>query len=663
MSKLKRYSIQGLWKRCLAVLTAAVCLCCLAPAGVLAEQGAAQIGGLTVQSRREARVFQGTLDSTRTLTTWQFVGQEDVPYVSLREYVQLLFMDALNPVCDFAWEGDTFLVKRNGMNVAVDMANQQLSCADWQAFIGVHAEGALPCGIVEKEEFLAIRPSVKNESVQSEGKPFTLSLRDYGVELLKMEDDVLAPFAVAQAMFAVPAMRGWLAYNGDDYFDIVDSVDSVYGSEGMEYAPNPYADQWYSGSFAARTELSEPYAKYNYAAMCMLLDIAYGHKQEKGITSFDAYMSEQGIKEPLLTPDPKDDVEALTKLFGVLFDSGHDGEVLTRSIIDSEGAIQRADLLHRILKIFGFETMADVNQLLEKLLITAMKLFPIAPDAMAVEDGTMGPNVMKLMSEMMRMRTLKPFDCGSSRVDFSGDTCVIYFDGFKENLTRPESFYRKLPTKEDLDASTFAVFYDAFDQIKRNGNVKNVVIDLSDNGGGSAAALVAALGFLSEDGEVQLTYLDQLNQDYRSEWYHVDTNLDGRFDDQDGYGGQYNFYILTSGLSYSCANALPYFAQQRNQAKIIGEAPGGGDCVVAYYLDAYGHVGGISGFKQLGSMEGDAFVSNETAVTVDHPFPADEADGIYFHPEKIAEFITALTAAPAEAQPAEAQPAEALPAA
>ena len=657
MSKQKKYSMHGLWKRCLAVLTAAVCLCCLAPAGVLAEQGAAQIGGLTVQSRREAWVFQGTLDSARTLTTWQFVGQEDVPYVSLREYVQLLFADALNPVCDFAWEGDTFLVKRNGMNVAVDMANQTVSCADWQAFIGVNAEGALPCGIVEKEEFLAIRPSVKNESVQTEGKPFSVSLRDYGVEMLRMEEDVLAPFAVAQAVFAAPVMNGWLAYNGDDYFDIVDSVDSVYGSEGMASAPNPYADRWYGGSFAARSELSEAYARYNYAAMCMLLDISYGHKKEKGITSFDAYMTEQGIRDALLTPDPKDDVEALTRLFSVLFDSGHDAELLTRSIIDSEGAVQRADVLHRLLKLFGFETLADVNEVLEQLFILAMKLFPLDPEAMPAEDNQLGPNLMKLMNEMMRMRTLKPFGYGSSRVDFSGDTCVIYFDGFNENLTRPESFYRKLPTKEDLDTSSFALFYYAFDQIRQNGNVKNVVIDLSENGGGSAAALVAVLGFLSEDGEVQMTYLDQLNQDYRTEWYHVDTNLDGRFDDEDGYGGQYNFYILTSGFSYSCANALPYFAQKRNLAKIIGEKPGGGDCVVAYYVDAYAHVGGISGFKQLGTMEGDTFVSNETAVTVDYPFPEDEANNIYFHPEKIAEFISAVTA------PAEAQPAEALPAA
>ena len=122
----------------------------------------------------------------------------------------------------------------------------------------------------------------------------------------------------------------------------------------------------------------------------------------------------------------------------------------------------------------------------------------------------------------------------------------------------------------------------------------------------------------------------------------MDTNLDGRFDDEDGYGGQYNFYILTTGASYSCGNALPYFAQQRNLAKIIGEKPGGGDCVVGTYLDAYGRVGAISGFKQLGVMERDTFVSNETAVTVDYPFSEEEADSIFFHPEKIAEFINGL---------------------
>ena len=245
-----------------------------------------------------------------------------------------------------------------------------------------------------------------------------------------------------------------------------------------------------------------------------------------------------------------------------------------------------------------------------------------------------------MLTDIIRMQILKPLSFGSgSRVDIVGDTCVIYFEGFEEDLTRSESFYTKLPTKDDLDSSSFGLFYYAFEKIKANGNVKNVVIDLSNNGGGSAAALVSTLGFLSKDGEVRISYRDLLNRNYREENYHVDTNLDGRFDDQDGYGGQYKFYVLTNGTSYSCANAFPYFAQQQKLAKVIGEKPGGGDCVVAYYIDAYGHVGAISGAKQLGIMEGDVFTSDESAVEVDIPFVGNEGDDIYFHPDKIAQFI------------------------
>lgn len=61
--------------------------------------------------------------------------------------------------------------------------------------------------------------------------------------------------------------------------------------------------------------------------------------------------------------------------------------------------------------------------------------------------------------------------------------------------------------------------------------------------------------------------------------------------------------------------------------------------MVAYYIDAYGHVGAISGFKQLGNMDGDTFTSDETAVVVDIPFEGNEGDDIYFKPEMIAIFV------------------------
>ena len=119
----------------------------------------------------------------------------------------------------------------------------------------------------------------------------------------------------------------------------------------------------------------------------------------------------------------------------------------------------------------------------------------------------------------------------------------------------------------------------------------------------------------------------------------IRADLDGVFDDQDGYGGQYNFYIITSGSSYSCANALPYFAQKDHLAKVMGQKPGGGDCVVGYYVDAAGRVGAISGFLKLGTITDGAFVSNEDAVDPDLPMTDEEVSEVFFHPDKIAEYI------------------------
>ena len=140
------------------------------------------------------------------------------------------------------------------------------------------------------------------------------------------------------------------------------------------------------------------------------------------------------------------------------------------------------------------------------------------------------------------------------------------------------------------------------------------MINISDNGGGAAAALVSVLGFLSEDGEVRITDRNMLSGNYREECYHVDTNLDGIADDQDGVGGQYDFYVLCSGSSYSCGNALPYYAQQGSLATVIGAKPGGGDCVVANFTDAYGRCAVYSGMLKLGTEDGGVFVSDEKAT-------------------------------------------------
>ena len=255
----------------------------------------------------------------------------------------------------------------------------------------------------------------------------------------------------------------------------------------------------------------------------------------------------------------------------------------------------------------------------------------LAADMKRSEDNS------RLFKIKEHMEALKPKNFGTSRVDIIEDTAFIYFERFAETFNE-NAFYYHLPNENLYDASTFALFYDAFAKIKQAPQVKRVVIDLSNNVGGNVGALTAVLGFLSPDGEANLTYFHTLNRNYCSEWYHVDTNLDGKFDARDGFGGQYDFYILTSGFSYSCANALPFYAQADGLAKIIGEQPGGGDCMVAPFLDAYGHVANMSGWNKMGRVSDGKFVSDEKSVNVDYPF-GTEADKLYFNYEAIAQWL------------------------
>ena len=85
---------------------------------------AEEYNGMTLKERRDARVFQGTLDSVYTLSTSEFQEQPDVPYVSLKEYLTLLFVETYDPDLDFAWEGNTLLITRNGVSLRADTANQ-----------------------------------------------------------------------------------------------------------------------------------------------------------------------------------------------------------------------------------------------------------------------------------------------------------------------------------------------------------------------------------------------------------------------------------------------------------------------------------------------------------------------------------------------------------
>ena len=555
-----------------------------------------------------------TLGRYTSITTYGVKGFEDVPFISAHAYLDIL--------CDgretITTEDGVMKVVVNGTEAVIDPAADTIWFENTAKF---RSAGDIDGAIVEKDEYNFITSSPRNSSFQEDVKPLTISLKEYHMPVIAYEDTILMPFLALQNTFGSVRMQNHLAYNGKDYYNAFEADSFILDKEHETAKESAYVKAINSGPFSEKTETTQAYADYGYYSICLLLDLTFGHKAEKNITTFDEYFTRMNAKNALCSTDPAYAMTTEFLLFGYLFDSGHDALFGLKTVFGEQLAANLSDVGNIADELKESE---EGKQLFENpVQLPAEGNQANDPQQAAIlgvllEKGMKVPELAPLIIWSYLMDCVRPEGYEDERLDFVDDTAVIYFDAFKDNSTkRDPSFYLDPVNEEDIPDSTFAFFYDCFEKIREHEEVRNVVINISDNGGGSAAALISVLGFLSEDGDVRITYQDTMTGAYNEEFYHVDTNLDGIADDKDGFGGQYEFYIMCSGQSYSCGTALPYFAQQDSLATIIGTKPGGGDCVVGYFIDAYGRCAFYSSMLKLGRMQEGIFVSDEKATTPD----------------------------------------------
>ncbi len=552
-----------------------------------------------------------TLGRYTTIRTYGVKGYPDVPFISAADYLGIL--------CEgkerVSLEDGVMKITVNGTEAVIDPVADTIRIENPARFrsIGGEIDGA----ILDNNEFDMITASTKNKSRQEKAKPLAVSLKDYHMPVVLYEDTVLMPFLALQNTFGSACMNNVLAYNGKDYYNAVSAQGFAADEEHAAAKDSPYMKAIYSGPFSKKKKTTKAYAEYGYYSVCLLLDLTFGHKEEKNIRTFDEYFTRMNAKASMCSTNPSSAITAEFLLFNYLFDSGHDSLISTNTVFvdalpsDVSDVREIADDIRESeegKELFGQKTPQSEEE---------QKDISNAVLGALLEKGLKIPEIAPLIIWSLSMKKIRPKDYDNERLDYADDTAVIYFNSFNYDQHRDPSYYLDPINEEDKAKSTFAFFHECFEDIKKHEEVKNVVINISDNGGGSAAALIAVLGFLSEDGEVKITDQDLIAGNYREECYHVDTNLDGIADDRDGFGGMYDFYIMCSGCSYSCGNALPYFAQKEGLAKIIGTRPGGGDCVLGAFIDAYGRFAYYSGMLKLGTKEGGVFTSNEKATVPD----------------------------------------------
>ena len=217
---------------------------------------------------------------------------------------------------------------------------------------------------------------------------------------------------------------------------------------------------------------------------------------------------------------------------------------------------------------------------------------------------------------------------GNKAMKYSSDGVYGYFsfDTFDTYHYFDEG---EVPAQELL-GDTFYVFIRNLTEAKEKG-VKRIVIDDSTNLGGYVTIMAKILALLSKDNK-SVTYLksDDNNAIMRTT-IRLDINKDGKYDQEDCFGDDFEFFILTSNFSFSCGNAFPFYAKHDGLAKIVGATSGGGECCVFEYCFPSGESLKYSSPYHVGYYDEktDTYVGNEDGALVNFDVANDNFNQIY----------------------------------
>ncbi len=330
----------------------------------------------------------------------------------------------------------------------------------------------------------------------------------------------------------------------------------------------------------AKTERSKELAEFTYNLMCLTFDKVYSLKEAKGYSSFNAFVTEKNYKENLKSTNVRTYNEAMLKLLSTDIDDGHTIALAT-SILDypGQGLINKYPMT-RALAIEGKSYNYQADR------------FPhhnFANDPLYIPEGE--------------------------------DTAYIAFDSFVLNYNIPANFrsYVQDPDLEELRKNdTCGLMAAAILQIEKYNEtaakkVKNIVVDISANTGGVMPVLPYVACIMTKDPMLCVgdSRTGQIIE------YHYEADFDGDGIYGDTYADKYNFFLMTSDVSFSCGSALPAMLKGTN-VKIIGQAGAGGASPVTAITDASGFVYNSSGQYGIFYKDGTNYKTIENGVPVDY---------------------------------------------
>ena len=506
------------------------------------------VSAVGVAEEKTVALYADSVDPGEARLCW-FEEVPEVPYMGIREYAELILGIPMTAETDA--EGVITLRNSLGGELRCDAAAGTISTADWVKVITpeMPLQGTSrslkdsTCGFVRITEI----------TYGGDPVPVMFDFAKYGMRIFADEQDVYLPLAVLSNMMTDIATRT-LRYDGEKLV-----------LSRVELTANPDDSVLNSDAMAALLEggeRPESVIRQCYAELCFNFDYFFGHP---GKASLDARIAEEGldaaldslgeegaaIKAGLMSPDMTVYLAALQKLFiGWLFD-GHtaltDGNALTAARRYRDNVTLRA-------KISG-DSMTDMLDSKEVMTMT-------------VRMATAPQRKLAWGDEVYRE---------------SGDTAIIRLDTFMPDEAAWDAWYKgEGPFPEDCLGTVVSGLRKA----QANPEIRNVLFDLTCNGGGSSDVLMAILGLTT--GRDYLLGRNVLTGQSIRATFETDCNFDGVFDEQDKEARfDFNYGVLTTRQAFSCGNLFP-IVMRESGAVVIGETTGGGSCCIQIGADTHG---------------------------------------------------------------------------
>lgn len=490
-------------------------------------------------------------------------GVTSIPYLEMDDAMTILLANR-NILLEDAkysltgtYEGDGYTMKKKGgPSVYFDFASETVTFSSRSAFqTESYSKLPLDPAVINQKEGKSMFYAVDaDSSFFIPGKPVTFDLAKYGIHMWKVGNKGYIPLSTFSDLFFSPSYTYLTEKNGEGYI-------LQYGFQDNETLRNKF----WAKEVGIR---DKDVAEYTYNELCFVMDNLYGFKSRED--DYDALLSRAGLKDKIKSTDARASSLALADFFQNYIDDLH-------TAYFSEG-------------FYG----------------------PYG----RFEGSPLGSSREKYQALMAEYQSAREAALGySGKVyDYSrvGDTAFITFDSFDFD---PSKYGETVADLSEVKDTVSLLQYARNKLLNEDSDVKNVVYDISCNGGGDTVALYYASGFLSGESVVHIQ--SPIDGSKTSVAFKVDSSGDKAIGEDDKALADKKLFVLESELSFSCGNAFPNIIADNRAGTLIGKTSGGGACCIAPYLLPDGSLYQISGECMFSTKRNGDYLSNEQGAVPD----------------------------------------------